>query len=91
MVSLPKRQVGRNLTTSEAQLLQPIKKLLSKGWEGGEAPLGHHLLDEIVRAKKNDLLREHANKNKEEAMAVVGFVTTSRTLQDLVVAHARRA
>ncbi|KAF8647661.1 hypothetical protein HU200_065298 [Digitaria exilis] len=55
---------------------------------------------EIVRAKKNgvwdgpftQLLKEHANiKNKEEAMAVVGFVTTSRTLQDLVLAHARRA
>ncbi|KAF8749611.1 hypothetical protein HU200_012629 [Digitaria exilis] len=55
---------------------------------------------EIVRAKKNgvwdgpftELLKEHANiKNMKEAMAVVGFITTSRTLQDLVVAHARKA
>lgn len=98
------------VTTCEAQRLQPIRDLLTKGWDGGEArvavehlPYIEHwdtICYEILRAEKNgvwdgpftELLREHANiKNKEEALAVVGVITTSRTLQDLVVAHARRA
>ncbi|OEL13988.1 hypothetical protein BAE44_0024993 [Dichanthelium oligosanthes] len=54
---------------------------------------------ELLRAHKNgewdgpftELLREHTNiKSKEEALSVVGAIA-NRTLEDLLMAHARRA